>query len=566
MLADEENRKLFSEIAQELEKPLKEFSTKLAKDMADIGKSITNTTKTGVKLYAGDVDDFIVNTFSLLEAQGSEAINNISNYIADKAIVSVKNLANSLVDVEEVLRRTPTETIKVLRGEMDKVAQIAKNKLVGFFSFESIYNNISAAISYASKIGDLAKSLDVNTESFSHWADVVTATGGDADTFASSIGNLKDHLDKAGSSKDVFSYLLELSGQMQSMSSKEANALGKSLNIDPKTISLLKQGSASLQEMLSEQQKLGGVTGGDKATIDAFNKAMNAFNHVIRTVALDIGTTILPALTWFLEKVQVVIHYLSENKDFVKGFFIGISAVLLTIFLPALWTAFAPLLPIIAIILVLGTICGTIFSYVSKRINETGGWIEKLRNGISNFIESAINLFVSLGETVGAIFDVISGIFSNFISIIVEYLGLLFTEGPIVAVGYLADTIVNGLNTLIQMIWDWIKNVGPRIWEGIKGWFGGGSTTTDKVEDITPEQVKKAMGKGSDSMNAAQQSSQLLASSNGKTAISNNQQVSYRNNFNITSNNPEEVGRIVDQKMRSMNQDAGEYFNDGRLA
>lgn len=88
----------------------------------------------------------------------------------------------------------------------------------------------------------------------------------------------------------------------------------------------------------------------------------------------------------------------------------------------------------------------------------------------------------------------------------------------------------------------------------------------DKLDKDGIKALEPTLIKASETMSSAQQASQAITASNSQFTTTNNNHISNQNTFNIASNNPEEVGRIVDQKMRSMNQDAGEYFNDGRLA
>lgn len=532
MLADEENRKLFSEIAKELEEPLKKFASDLSNSLIDTTSSLANTTKTGLKLYAEDITTSISNLAGV-------AAPNIQK-LADRIIKLKDSFVNLATRVKSL------DSFQLLKKQMDSVALNAKKSALEFFSFQNVLKVFSNSISHAAMVGDLAKALDVNTESFSNWADVVTNSGGNINSFGSSVKGLKKHLDEAGSSKDVFDYLIELSDQMQTMSNSEADALGEKLNIDPTTIALLKEGSVNLQAMLSEQKKLGGITQEDSAIAKEFTNVLNDFKYILRSVAITIGSVILPPLTWLLDKIKIVVNYLAQNKDFVIGFFIGIAAVLSTTLLPALWGAFAPILAVIAVVAAIGLAFGAVYSVIKGNIDAIG------------------NAFFQLVDIVTAPTAMILDIFNFFINAIAALVNAfitLFTEGPKEALEYFKNAILGALNKLYDNLPSWVK----KLLSGVKGFFS--SESNSNVETLKKElSIDDTLDKGSKSLNNAQANSQILVSSGSQPVVANNNQVSYRNNFNITSNNPEEVGRIVDEKMRTMNKEAEESFDDGVLA
>lgn len=96
--------------------------------------------------------------------------------------------------------------------------------------------------------------------------------------------------------------------------------------------------------------------------------------------------------------------------------------------------------------------------------------------------------------------------------------------------------------------------------------FGSSDTEESTAAGTVDNNISKSLIDGKHVMSTAQQSSQVLLNAGAQASISHNNRVSNQNTFNIVSNNPEEVGRVVEEKIRTMSKQAEESFDDGVLA
>lgn len=84
----------------------------------------------------------------------------------------------------------------------------------------------------------------------------------------------------------------------------------------------------------------------------------------------------------------------------------------------------------------------------------------------------------------------------------------------------------------------------------------------DQLDKDGKKALEPILMKANGTMNAAQQASQSFINQN-QSAKTQNNQVNYQNHFNITSNDPMEVMRMIVEKMSEMSRQAEESFDDG---
>lgn len=511
----------------------------------------------------------------------------------------------------------------------EKLSNTTKSAIKNFFSFDNVIKQVKDSMQFATEVNSIAETIGAPTEEVSAWVDAV----GNVTDFKKSIDSLatidKDvlkglgfsMLDSTGKTKNLLDILPEIANRMENMSKLDSFILGKKLGLGDETIALLQQGNQAVEKTIQRQKELGTASFESAFAFQEFNDAMKTIDHLIRTVAMKIGTLILPALTSLLNKVASFVEFLINNEGVMIAVISGIAAALITILLPAIAAILTAASPIIFTAVAIGIAVAAVVALLIgafKLLRATYQWlvaivsqgIEKLIDGhsklvakvvgyiqaivdiynylagkVKDTVENIVNAFrwlvskatdgieaiINSFNTLCGVLSFVVGFFEycfGVIASIVASIIVLFTEGPKEAIQYLSNALAGVFDGFfekfpkVKQAFDSLGGKAANWWDKNTAWLGWDSG----VEETGRKAIEPTLIKGSNAISSAQKASQVLSGSNSQPVVTNNRQISYRNNFNITSDNPERVGRIVDEKMRAMSQDAGEYFNDGRLA
>lgn len=249
-------------------------------------------------------------------------------------------------------------------GSLLGLAARAAGVLGALFSVGAIMGGISNSIAYADSIGETAEALGVATDELSAWSDAAGLAGGSAQGLQNSIRTLSREavnlattgnsrvkpffdelgvslLDSTGKARNILEVLPEIAEQFEGLGRQEAIGLGQRLGLDQGTIMLLQQGRRGVEELVARQRELGTVSQEDAEVAAAFNDALDDTAHAFRTIYTGIATTILPAFTWFLEKLQAITRWAREHRVLVTSFFTAVATAITVFYLPAMIKAAA---------------------------------------------------------------------------------------------------------------------------------------------------------------------------------------------------------------------------------
>ncbi|CUJ80688.1 MULTISPECIES: hypothetical protein [Achromobacter] len=361
---------------------------------------------------------------------------------------------------------------------------------------------------------------------------------------AKAFADLKVSLKGAdGQIKGTMELMGDLADAIQGKDRRKAEGMLAGVGItDRKTIDLLFKGKQELSSLMRAQKEQGVVTKEAVERARAYTVAMAKLRQSAGAVRDGISDWILPAITWFIDKLDSVVSWMNRHDKVVKGFFIGLATILTAMFLPAVVTAtaavWAMMAPFLAIAAPLAAaIALFVLAYDDIMTFREGG-------------ESLIGLFMEKFPVIGDIVTAVGGVVMGVIHLLTgqfdkagEMFSLVATK--MVNVG---NAMARGITGAFVATVDYLKSV----WAYIFGMFEKVASVIQKIgkwlgfsggEDIqvTTSNVNKgiadAEAKASENMQAAQvQMNQAAANpmnSVTSTAISNASNVRTETNVQV---------------------------------
>jgi len=325
----------------------------------------------------------------------------------------------------------------------------AGGALAAVLSVGAIASGIKSSADYADQLGKTSDALDVNIEELSAWSDVVSMSGGTAEGFRASLGNLTQQFadikakgtseslvffqqlgieleDSEGKMKGVMDVLPELAEKFEGLSKAESLGLGRKLGLDEGTIMTLQAGRMAVEEMVSKQKELGAVTENQAKVSAAFNDAISQLSFTFRGLFLSIGESVLPAFQGLIQWGEKIVIFFKKHSDFITGLFIALGVAVAVYLTPPLLAAAAAAFTAFAPFLLIGAIVASVIGVFALLYDE-----------ITNFIEGNNSMIGEISKKWPIVGEVAMGI--------VEALKFLWTWAKAVF-GLLGDLIMDPAN------------------------------------------------------------------------------------------------------------------------
>lgn len=471
----------------------------------------------------------------------------------DKGAKGVKDTTNKLADS----LNNVDDVGKKLQGGLASLIKQYGGVIAAALSFNAILKGVRQANDYAYSLGFLAEQTGAAVEELDAWSSAVQKWGGSSESFGNSIKNLSVELSKfvttGGSSVAPFFQLLnvrmtdghnnarkmldilpDLADAFKKLTPPKALEYGRGLGFDDRTIALLQQGSKELDRVIARQKELGVVTKQDVEAANKFNYAWAEMQHAFRGLFLAVGTTVIPALTWIIEKFTTVAQFFKENSKFITGVLIALGVAIATFLLPPLLTAAAAALVLYAPFLLIGAAVAALSLAFGV-----------LYDDIMNFFEgnkSVTGEILKKWPIVGEIIKQIVLAFKNLWAIV----KLVF------------NFIRDGIDGLIDSVSSFINTL--RTVAGfVKSLFGNKDTTIslEKSQDILNRVAFNPLG--------------LVTSnsiSNSKTSASNsdNSVSTGPVTINTQATDAEGIAKEFNKSLQQQMRQAGSSFDDGVMA
>jgi hypothetical protein len=225
-----------------------------------------------------------------------------------------------------------------LGSSFSNMARQAAGAIGALVSVGAILHGVFTTAEMVDNLSDVSEALDVNIEDLAAWGDAVQKAGGSAAGFQGTLSQLTasmaqldttgksrvqpffkelgiSMLDAHGKARPVMDLLPEIAGAFEHLSKAEALGLGQKLGLDQGTIMLLQKGRREVEEIIKRQKELGIITQHDAEIAKKFNDAIDDTRHVFRGLYIQLGSFVLPGLTWLLEKIQDVIFYFRQSEN-----------------------------------------------------------------------------------------------------------------------------------------------------------------------------------------------------------------------------------------------------------
>ena len=332
---------------------------------------------------------------------------------------------------------------------------------------------------------------------------------GRAKTFKALGISLKD---VNGNAKNAVQGMVELAGAVEGMGREQAVFRIKELGItDNRSVELLLKGRQEVERMLRVQKEQGVVTKESAERVRVYSEGLAKLKQSAGVATSGIVDWILPAITWFIQKLDSVVSWMNRHDTFVKGFFIGLATILTAMFLPAVisataavWALIAPFLavaaPIAAVVALFALLYDDVMNFLdgndsligqisekypivgqtvkamAEAVKAAFEWVKAALAGayqsVTAFASGAVNAFAAMGKSIGAIFQGVVG-------------------------------VVKSAWAYISGVFDSVSSVISRIGK----WLGFGSGDDVQVTATTVSKgVSEAEAKAAENMKAAQAS------------------------------------------------------------
>ena len=350
-----------------------------------------------------------------------------------------KRAKKSIDEVNKSLIKS-TQINNNVTKSFGNLANQLKGLVLGYFAFNSILSGVRKALDYSDSLGKLSNALGVNIEELDAWGHAVNRSGGSVESFQQSVKSLNTNLiefstkgksraspffkdlgirmtDAKGKARNFNDVLLDLSTKFEKISKQKSFGIGQKIGLDQGTIQLLQQGRKGVEELIRRQKELGVITKQDADIAAKFNNQWNDTTKIFRSVFTQINSFILPAFTNFLKGVEKTFNFLKNNKHFVIGGIIAISAAITAYLLPALTKAvirFAPFFAIGAAILSIGAAFALIYDDIMNFLEGNESLIGELMEKYP--------LFKGIIEGIGEAFKVLKTISISALEAIKELL------------------------------------------------------------------------------------------------------------------------------------------------
>lgn len=343
-----------------------------------------------------------------------------------------------------------------------------------------------------------AAALATSTENLSMWQNMARAMGGTADGATASLQAMhKELVEAARFPGAVTPFTLKLknigvtndelrqgvtdptaiyrriAGAMQGRSAVQQQFIAGQFGIsDQGLIAAMAQGRRALDEHIDRMKRLGVVTQQQAEAAAEFKYQTNELGIVFETVAREVTGVLLPPLTWLLRKVEDLVTFLRDHKNFTLAFFTGLGAVAADVLVPAFFSAAAAIWAFIAPVIAVPALIALVIAALALLYDD----VQAFMNGQNSLIGEAAKKWPWFGDTVRAVVRLIGAELEWLNALIKDFfkyfLGLsqfivdLFTKGPADALKRFSEKtkeIFDDLKSHFGKLWDRITGVAEAV-------------------------------------------------------------------------------------------------------
>ncbi len=314
---------------------------------------------------------------------------------------------------------------------------IATRALAGALSVGALVAGAAHAVADAGEISKSADALKVEVDTLQAWSEAIKRAGGNGQEFRKSLIGLNEKLAEFakngkgeigpvlqqlgvnfhhlnGTVKTAPQLLLDVAKSFEHLSKAESAELGKKMGLDEATIALLQKGKQAIEDQIKRHKELGVLNKTDSQLAKQYTEqlgktkvALGDLGQVFRYTFTTVATIVMPTLTWLLNKFEAITIYLTNHSSLVKGFFIGLTAVLTTMYLPAALSAAAATLALVAPYLLIGAAIAAVGTLFALAYEDVMAFI----NGNDSLLGELFKRWPRLGKAVSAVASIFAYLF-----------------------------------------------------------------------------------------------------------------------------------------------------------
>ena len=430
-----------------------------------------------------------------------------------KGVTEADTLTKKL---EKSLEETDKTTQKLGKNFLDMAINAGK-AAAGLLALGVIKQTIANTADHTNAVAMQARALGTSTEALSLWQGAVVRAGGSAEEATATISGLVDKLRTMSvtggqsfaalqlglSQKDLedpTKALLKLSETFGKLNNQQQLFLGQRLGLDVATVTLISKGRTELEAYLKRQQELGVVTKEQARVAALYKQQVAELGTVYETVRRELTSDFLPALTWLLAKVENVILFFRDHKEFAIGFFGAIAAILTALYIPtviraavATWALIGPYVAIGLAIAALSALFALIAEDVWKFMHGQDSMIGELSKkwpALGEIVKFVCNLIVAAIKAIPGTIDdllVILKAAFDYLASLLQFVVEIFTMGPQKALERFNDRvgeIFKGLKDKFKVFGDASAEIMKMITDPVKTFSDAWQDATDNVEKL----------------------------------------------------------------------------------
>lgn len=330
---------------------------------------------------------------------------------------------------------------------------------------------------------------------------------GRAKTFKALGISLKD---VNGNAKNAVQGMVELAGAVEGMGREQAVFRIKELGItDNRSVELLLKGRQEVERMLRVQKEQGVVTKESAERVRVYSEALAKLKQSAGVATSGIVDWLLPAITWFIQKLDSVVSWMSRHDTFVKGFFIGLTTILSALFLPAVISATAAVWALIAPFLAVAAPIAAVIALFALLYDDVMNFLD----GNDSLIGQISEKYPIVGETVKAMAEAVKAAFKWVVDAIEGAWETIkgFPQKAVnafAAMGSSISSIFDAIVKVVKSAWTYVSSVFESVSSVIKKigkWLGfGGGDDIEVTSSTVSQGVSDAEAKAAENMKAAQ--------------------------------------------------------------
>jgi hypothetical protein len=473
---------------------------------------------------------------------------------ADKAAADIEKVDDASDKAEDGLKKVD----RAADGVGASFLNMAKSIAAPLLAMASLGTLLNVAIGRAAGVRELdqfASKLNSSVSDVDAFQRSVTAMGGETAAAVDSLVKLGEKVNEAfadsesaarkdfeawglafrnakGEALGASDAMLELAGNLESVSRAEALARIKKLGIeDAATIDLLLKGRAALEQRIAAEKELGVVTEDQARKVREYYEALGRAQNALTSIGNKILDFFIPTVTKLVDAFGAVARWVSENSTLVTGFFIGLSAILTGVYLPALVQVAAATIAALWPLLLVGAAIAAVGAAFALAYEDVIAFMDgqpSLIGALAEKYEWFASLIAAIGDSYGWLkdaavtsIDEISSAWDTSVQVVTTAIAAILDAWESVSgavAGFIADQrefwaqfapIWDGVGELISATGDLLAALGARLSEGLapafaqmSEWFAGAKASALDLFRAISDGLAPIAGAVSDAANA----------------------------------------------------------------